>query len=182
MSPTKAQLQEQLSGVQEELEQARQRLAALEKQVQGLAQANQRQSSRIQELETENQALKAHQQPGLLMGAAQETAEAEDELQQHNQQLQDQVQRLQAQLQGQDQTPVLGAEQVGELVRELYQQLSGSFPGLSVRGGQVTMKFRAQPLAGKGGFLLAGAAEQAPDPNEVQEITLQFDRRGLSEP
>lgn len=174
MSPTKAELQEQLKDAQA-------RLGELEAQVEKLAEANRIQAGRIQELEHENQALQAGGPPGPLMGADLEAVGQVQALADQNQDLEQQVSRLQAQLDLQGQAPALGAEQVGGLVRELYEQLSGSFPGLSVRGGQLTMKFRTQPLAGKGGFMLASAGPDAPEASEVQEITLQFDRRGLSE-
>jgi hypothetical protein len=187
MNPTKAELQVMVEQAQADLAQAQERLQVLEAQVRQLTAANQQQAGQAAALQTENQALRSQIQalqaapPGLLMGADQDAKPA-GVLQSENQVLQEQLALLQAQLDEQGQAPAMDAGQVGGLVNELYRELAGSFPGLSVRGAQLTMKFRAQPLAGKGGFLLASAGEAAPDASEVQEITLHYDRRSPSEP
>jgi hypothetical protein len=85
--------------------------------------------------------------------------------------------RLSGQLAEKGQKPLLGAPQVSNMITDLYQELSRSLPGLSVRESDLTLRFAMQPAGEQAGFQLFGA-EPGQESGPVSELHLKLDRRG----
>lgn len=83
------------------------------------------------------------------------------------------------QLKQEGKTPVLPAEQVAGLVNELVGHFQTNFKGLQIRDGELALKVGFGAVGESGGFVIP-TTDSTPEIREnLQEITLRFDRTSL---
>lgn len=188
MSPrkTRAELASELAAAEAELAELRQEKTRLEGIVDPLIALNRRQAEALEAAQQRLQQLEqaAQEAPPPLMGAEAQAASGLQaaaaqvaDLSRANADLQQQVSRLSGQLAEKGEKPLLGAPQVSNMIADLYQELSRSLPGLSVRESDLTLRFAMQPAGEQAGFQLFGA-EPGQESGPVSELHIKLDRRG----